>query len=330
LRDLIYNGIWIFGDHRNYFQDRVTLQLINRSRELANSINTYVGVVLIGDRVDEYILEYTAHGADKIFLIENKRLKNYSSDLYTSILVDLIENYKPEILLISGSDFGREIAPRVAARLRTGISSDCISLQINDKGNLVQISPSYQGNSLAEIITPECRPQIATVRPGVFSEQKHNYHAQAELIRIDIDIEKYDERVKIKTTGRIESQDTDLENADYVVCVGRGYSKRDNIKKARELAKLMDAEISGTRPVLEKNLLSDDRLIGQTGKTVKPQLLLVLGASGAVQFTASITNSDCIVAVNRDPNAAIFKYCDIGIVGDAGSIVNRLLKELKK
>jgi len=329
LKDLTYNGIWIFGDHRNYFQDRVTLQLINRARELAATINTYVGAILIGDAVDEYVLEYTAHGADRIFLIEHPRLKQYSSELYAAVLVDLIRHYKPEILLFSGSDFGREIAPRLAARLHAGTSSDCISLRIDEDGNLIQISPAYHGNALAEIVTPEARPQIATVRPGVFDEQKHNYHAQAELIRVEIDLD-YEERVAVRSLGRIETYDTGLEHADYVVCVGRGFSTRDNVRKARELSSLMDAELGSTRPVLEKGLLADESLIGQTGKTISPQLLMILGVSGAVQFTASITGSECIVAVNQDPHAAIFKFCDIGIVGDAGSFVSRLLKQLKK
>lgn len=326
----MHNGIWIYGDHRNYFQDRVTLQLINRAKEMARDVNTYVGVVLIGWHLDEYIMEYAAHGADKIFTIQDRRLERYSSDLYTSVLTELIGHFSPEIMLISGSDFGREIAPRIAARLRTGISSDCISLQIDDRGRFIQVSPAYDGTAMAEIVTPESRPQIATVRPGVFKEMKHSYTSGAELILVEMDLSSFRERTRVLSSRRMETVEKGLEKAEQIVCVGKGIGKKDNLKKAREFALLIDAEIGCTRPLIENKYLPHDRLIGQTGKTVKPQLLFVFGASGAVQFTASIRNSACIVAVNRDPHASIFSDCDIGIVGDSASLLSRLIMELKK
>ncbi len=329
MKDSTFEGIWIFGDHRNYFQDRVTLQLLSRAREMAETLNCYVGVVLFGHDVDEYVMEYTAHGADRIFLVDHPRLKHYSSDIYTTLLTELVREYRPEILLVSGSDFGRELAPRLAARLETGLSADCVSLQIDEEGNLIQISPAYDGSALAEIITPQRLPQIATVRPGVFRERKHDYRGQAELIRIEADVDAMEERVRVVSSRRMEHREEGLEKAEYILCLGKGFSRKENLRKARELAVLMEAEIGCTRPVCESGLLPHEKLIGQTGKTVKPRLLLIAGASGALQFTAAIGGSDCIVAVNKDPGAPVFRSCDIGVVGDAASLLNRLTRHLK-
>jgi electron transfer flavoprotein alpha subunit len=322
-------GIWVFGDHRNYFQDRMTLQLISRARELAVELNTYVGVVLIGFRLDEYVLEYAAHGADKIFLVEDERLRFYSSELYAAIVADMAREFKPEILLVSGSDFGRELAPRVAARLATGVSADCVALALDEEGNLVQVSPAFDGKALAEIITDKTFPQIATVRPGAFSERPHDYRGEAELIRLSINMENYRDRVTVRSSKRIENCASDLEHAHAVVCIGKGMSKKEQIKRANEFAQLLRAEIGCTRPLVDEGKMEHERLVGQTGKTIRPELLVVLGASGAIQFAAAIRRSKCVLAVNRDPNAAIFRYCDIGVVGDAPSFVARLMKELK-
>ncbi len=329
VRNFESEGIWVFGDHRNYFQDRMTLQLISRAKELAAEMNTYVGVVLLGFAVDEYILEYSAHGADKIFLVEDERLERYSSELYASIIADMAREFKPEIFLVSGSDFGRELAPRVAVKLATGVSADCVALALDEEGKLVQVSPAFDGKALAEIITDRTFPQIATVRPGVFSERPHDYRGEAELVRIGVDCSTYRDRVVIVSSERIEMCSFDLEHASSVVCVGKGMSRKDQLKKAHELAQLLRAEIGCTRPLVEEGKMEHDRLVGQTGRTIKPELLVVLGASGAVQFTAAIKRSRCVLAVNRDPGAAIFQYCDIGVVGDAQSFVARLIKELK-
>ena len=324
-----HNGIWIFGDHRNYFQDRVTLQLIARARELAEIVHTYVGVVLLGNGVDEYVLEYTAHGADKIFLVEDERLEKYSSDLYTDILADLVREFRPEVFLISGSDFGREIAPRLGARLGAGVTSDCVAFRMDDGGNLVQISPAFDGNALAEIITERARPQIATVRPGVFTERSHDYRGEAELVRVSMDVSACREKVSVLSSRKAESAVSGLERAEYVVCIGKGVSRRDQIRKAQDLVDLIQGELGCTRPIVEEGKLGNDRLVGQTGKCIRPELLIVAGASGAVQFTAAIRTSRVIVAVNKDPGAAIFKYCDIGIVGDASSFLGRFARELR-
>jgi len=251
------------------------------------------------------------------------------AELYAGVVTDLVREFRPEIFLISGSDFGRELAPRIAARLGTGVSSDCIALQINDAGNLVQVSPAFDGNALAEIMTERTYPQIATVRPGVFTERRHDYHGEAEVVRVNLDLSKYRDRVRVVSCSKADAPAAGLERADCVVCVGKGAARKDQTRRALELADLLQAEVGCTRPLVEEGKMDAERLIGQTGKTVKPELLVVAGASGAVQFTAAIQTSRCIVAINRDPGAAIFKYCDIGVVGDAASFLGRLVKELK-
>lgn len=326
---MMHEGIWVFGDHRNYYQDRVTLQLLARARDMAEKIHTYVGVVVIGAGVDEYCMEYTAHGAEKIFLVEHDSLREYSLGRFTGVLAELVREFRPEILLVPGSDFGRLLAPKVAARLGTGASSDCIALDIDEEGFFVQMSAVHDGSAVAEILGREAYPQIATVRPGVYRERPHDYSAKAELVRVDADEDAFRERIRVISSSREPAESGGLEGAQCVVCAGNGIS-RGGIKRVRELAALISAETGCTRPLVEKNLLPHDRLIGQTGKSVRPELLIVAGASGAAQFTAAIGGSKCIVAVNRDQHAAVFGHCDIGIVGDADSVIRRLIARLKK
>ncbi|HPQ54728.1 MAG TPA: electron transfer flavoprotein subunit alpha/FixB family protein [Spirochaetota bacterium] len=326
---MMHEGIWVFGDHRNYYQDRVTLQLLARAREMAAKVNTYVGVVVIGADVDEYCMEYTAHGAEKVFLVEHESLQEYSLEGFTGIITDLVREFRPEILLVPGSDFGRLLAPKVAARLGTGASSDCIALDIDDEGFFVQMSAVHDGSAVAEILGRDIYPHIATVRPGVYRERPHDYNACAELVRVEADEGSFRERVRVLSSTRESAETGGLEEAPCVVCAGNGIG-RGGIRRVRELAALISAEIGCTRPLVEKNFMTHDRLIGQTGKAVRPELLIVAGASGATQFTAAIGGSKCIVAVNRDQNAAVFGHCDIGIVGDADSVMRRLIARLKK
>lgn len=329
MNKLINKGIWIFSDYRSTFQNSATLQLITKAKELATHLDGHIGVILIGHNINNLVTEYSNYGVDKIFIVEDKKLKGYSSDLYTSIITELVGDYHPEILLIPGSDFGREIAPRIASRLRTGLSSDCISLDIDKNGNLIQTCTVINGNLLAEIITPDNRPQIATVRPGVFKEHQKCYNPDVEIIRPKIDLQKFKVRVKIKSSIKIEHLGTKLEKAKNVICAGLGIAQKETIEKVEELAVLIDAEIGCTRPLIDNNYYTHDRLIGQTGRTIKPQLLLVIGASGTTHLVSSFKNSKCIIAINKDPKALIFNYCDIGIIGEGDSILSRLISKIK-
>jgi len=330
VNDRSYKGIWVFGDYRNYFQNRVTLQLIAKGRELARALETEVTVLLLGDHVHQYAMEYVAHGADVVMVVDHGDLRNYQVETYTGVVAKLVEAYRPEIFLAGATPFGREFFPRLAKRLYTGLSADCVALEIDPETKLlIQTSPSFGGELLAEVVTPLHRPQMATVHPGVFEEQPHNGSAIGRIIYPKVEIES-DERVQILRSRAEQKGKARLENAPVVIAGGRGLGSREQFEKLFELAALLGGEVGATRPAIRAGWTGDERLLGQTGKSVKPKLLITLGTSGALQYTTGIQGAEIIIAVNRDPNAPVFKIADLGLVGDAKSILSLLLEKLRK
>jgi len=219
----VYRGVWVFADHRNYFQDRVTLQILAKGRDLARDLETEVAVVVLGYDVLEYVMEYVAHGADIVYLVEDQRLEKYNAEIYTTLVCRLIEHYGPEILLVGATDFGREFTPRVAKRLSTGLSADCVALEVDrEERILLQTSPSFEGDVLAVVVNPGTRPQMATVRPGVFSELKHDHGRKALFIKPDIDLEIEPSRMKVLKVRKQPHEGVDLRDAQIVVSGGRG------------------------------------------------------------------------------------------------------------
>jgi electron transfer flavoprotein alpha subunit len=323
-------SIWVFGDYRNYFQNRVTLQLLSKANDLAPKLAAEVCAVLFGHDLDEYVYEYIAHGARKIYAVEHPCLKNYSIEKYTDLMVRLALDYQPEAILVGATSFGKEFAPRVAKRLGTGLTADCIGLEITEKGQLLQIAPSFGGNLVAEIITPKQRPQMATVRPGVFQEIPHDNQLRGEVVRIPIPENLPDDRVRLIAYERQEQREQRIEEATVVVCGGRGMGSRKKFKKLFDLAELLSAEVGGTRPVVYAGWLDSDALVGQAGKHVKPQILLSFGISGAIQHTAAISDADFIIAVNKNPNATMMKMADVAVVADANQLCTALIKGLKE
>jgi len=323
-------SIWVFGDYRNYYQNRVTLQLIARAVALAKVIHAEVCALIFGHEIDEWIMEYTAHGADRILAIDDPALKSYSTEKYLGILETLAKERNPEIILIGATDFGREFAPRLAKRLKTGLSADCVGLDITEEGLLLQIAPSFGGNMLAEIVTEFHRPQMATVRPGTFKEIPHDYERKAIVERIALMRNLPKSRVRLVEYERSVEKEHTIENASVIVCGGRGMGNKEKFKKLQELAKLLGGDVGATRPVVYAGWAEHGALVGQAGKHIKPKLLFSFGISGAIQHTAGLGEADFIVAVNKNPQATMMKMADVAIVGDAGDVVNHLIKELKK
>ncbi|MFA4915579.1 MAG: electron transfer flavoprotein subunit alpha/FixB family protein [Syntrophales bacterium] len=324
------NSIWIFGDYRNYFQNRVTLQLLSRANELAGKINASVCAVVLGNNVSEWVGEYIAHGAQKVYVIEHPQLENYSIETYSFLMEMLITTYKPELVLIGATMFGREFAPKLAKKLKTGLTADCIGLEINDDGLLVQIAPAFGGNLIAEIVTPECRPQMATVRPGTFQEIPHDYNASGEVIRIALPEYLPEEKVRLISSKRWQKKGQKIEAARVVVCGGRGMGSKKNYKNLFELAQLLGGEVGATRPVVYANWVDEEALVGQTGKHIRPKVLFSFGISGAIQHTAALSNAGFIIAINKNVNATMMKMADVAIVADTNQICSTLIKELKK
>lgn len=323
-------SIWVFGDYRNYFQNRVTLQLLARARELAPEIGAEVCAVVFGSQVNEYVCEYIAHGAQTVIVIDDPALKDYSVEIYLWLAERLVRRYQPDIFLIGATDFGREFAPRIAKRLKTGLTADCIGLEINADGLLVQTAPSFGGNLIATIITPEARPQMATVRPGTFKELPHDAGATGRIVSVPLPEGLPGARVRLVHSERNPPREQRIEDARIVICGGRGMGSRAKFKKLFEMARLMGAEVGATRPVVHSQWADHDCLVGQAGKNIRPQILFSFGVSGAIQHTAAIQDADLIIAVNKNPNAAMMKMADVAIVADAGQFCSALIRELRE
>ncbi|MBN1383139.1 MAG: electron transfer flavoprotein subunit alpha/FixB family protein [Deltaproteobacteria bacterium] len=322
--------IWVFGDYRNYFQNRVTLQLIGKAVELAKEIKATVCAVVIGHELDEWIGEYIAHGARRVYVVEDPVLKEYDAATYAFLTARLAEVHKPDILLVGATSFGREFAPRVAKRLKTGLTADCVGLAIDQDSLLVQTAPSFGGNLLADIVTPKQRPQMATVRPGIFREIPHNYEAKGKIIRMPLPIDLSSRRLRLRKSERQPHQSKKLEDAAIVICSGRGIGSRKKFNNLYELAGLTDAEVGATRPLVYAGWAGHDSLVGQAGKIIRPKILFSFGVSGAIQHTAAVNDAEFIIAVNKNPKATMMKMADVAIVADAGQVCSALIRELKK
>lgn len=324
------SGVWVFGDYRNYFQNRVTLQLIAKGRELAAQLRAKLAVVVMGEQTHQYAMEYVAHGAEILLVGDHPELRDYPVETYTDLLARWVGEFKPEIFLAGATSFGREFFPRLAKRLNTGLSADCVSLEVDpDTGLLIQTTPAFGGDLLAEVVTPRHRPQMATVHPGIFQERPHEADAVAPIIYPELDILPR-ARTRLMRSWRQQGYRRDLENAQVVVVGGRGLGSKEQFDLLFRLAELLDGEVGATRPAVTAGWAEPERLVGQTGKTLKPKLLISVGTSGALQYITGILGAETIVALNRDPDAPIFEIADLGLVGDAERVLPRVLDALER
>ena len=321
--------VWVFGDYRNYFQNRVTLQLLAKGRELAATLGGKVCAVVLGHQTDEWVGEYIAHGADTVYLMDDPALAAYQAETYAALLEGLAGRLRPEIILVGATNFGRELAARAASRLGTGLTADCLDLRIDDQGRFIQTAPAFGGNLLAEIIMPDHRPQMATVRPGTFEELPHDYERTGDIQRLPLPRNLPREKARLVESAPAPQREQKLGSARVVVCGGRGMGSKAKFKKLTELARLLDAEIGATRPAVYAGWAEEEALVGQAGRQIKPRLLLSFGISGAIQHTAGITGADFTVAVNKNPNANMMKMADVAIKADAHQTVLALIRELK-
>ena len=323
-------SIWVFGDYRNYYQNRVTLQLLSKAVDLSRLLDAEVCAVVVGHDLEEWIMEYTAHGADRILAVDHPSLTSYSTEHYLILMEKLVRERDPDILLIGATDFGREFAPRLAKRLHTGLSADCVGLDLTPDGLLVQIAPSFGGNMLAEIVTEKHRPQMATVRPGTFREIPHNNERTAVVERLPLPAQLPPARVRQIQYERAVQREHTIENANVIVCGGRGLGNKNNFRKLDDLAKLLGGDVGATRPVVYAGWAGHDVLIGQAGKHIKPKILFSFGISGAIQHTAGLGEADFIVAVNKNPQATMMRMADVAVVAAAADWLNHLVKELRR
>ncbi|CAH2213515.1 electron transfer flavoprotein subunit alpha/FixB family protein [Tepidibacter aestuarii] len=319
-----YNGILVFAEQKNGVIHKVSYELLNKGREMAKENDLPVYSVVLGSKnIDVNELIY--RGADKVYYIEDYIFNQPKEILYKENLVKLINDIKPEIFLIGATSFGRSLAPRLAASLKTGLTADCTELKIDDDGKLIQIRPAFSDNILAHIKT-DTYPQMATIRYKEFSEAERNTNLSGEIIKLD-SIKIEDDLVKV--IKEIGSKEIDISEAEVVVSGGRGLKSPDDFKMLEELAKLLGGMVGASRAVVDEGYISKEYQVGYSGNRVKPKLYIACGISGAPQHIAGMSESDTIVAINSDPSAQIFNIADIGIVGDLYDVVPRIIDKVK-
>ena len=329
-----YNGIWIIAEKRADNQIAgVTLELINAAKELSGNLNgEEVGTILLtgNENVEEQIKTISEAGSDKIYLVQNENLAQYSTELYTDAVCQAIEQKKPSIILVGATTTGRDFAPRVASRLNTGLTADCTSLSINEQGLLAATRPTFGGNLMATILCKTARPQMATVRPKVLAkpEMNHGHSAQVEQINVNLDAS----RIKVKLLeclGACGIGNQKIEEADIIVSGGRGMKTAVGFKVLDDLAHALGGAVGASRACVDAGWKPHSDQVGQTGKTVCPKVYIACAISGAIQHLAGISGSDIIIAINKDPEAPIFGVATYGIVGDVFEIVPALTEAIK-
>ncbi|MBQ9036461.1 MAG: electron transfer flavoprotein subunit alpha/FixB family protein [Erysipelotrichaceae bacterium] len=323
-----WNGICVYADSDHGVLHKVTFELIGKAKELASVINHPVYALLIGNNCDEDIKELLSYGVDKVFVYEHEELKDFDIEKYANCFSDFIETVKPSSILVGATNVGRCLAPRVAARFHTGLTADCTRLEMKENTDLVQIRPAFGGNIMAQIVNPNRRPQFCTVRYKIFNSPEKVEEPKGEVVRVEIKkewLKSNTEILKIEEKPR----ELDISEADVIVAVGRGLKSVDDLAMVNELAELLGGVVACSRPMVEAGIFDAKHQIGLSGKTVKPKLIITLGISGAIQFTAGMNGSDCIIAVNSDPEAQIFDVCNYGIVGDMYEVIPQLIKQIK-
>ena len=348
-------GVWVFCEQRQGSMMPTSFELISEGRKLADELGTKLYGILLGHNIEGIAKELGGYGADGVYVCDHPLLEHYTTDGYTKVICDVIKEYKPEIMLIGATNIGRDLGPRCAARLHTGLTADCTHLDVDvekykaflkttstidvdntkfeENTNLKMTRPAFGGHLMATIICPRFRPQMSTVRPGVMQTQPYDEAGAAKTVieNVDVKLSKEDIHVEVVEVVKAAKKMVDLIGADVVVSVGRGISKdvEGGIKLAEELAEVLGGVVGGSRATIDSGWLSADHQVGQTGKTVHPKIYVALGISGAIQHKAGMQDSECIIAVNKNETAPIFEIADYGICGDLFKVTPMLIEAIK-
>ena len=324
----LWRGICVYADCADGNLHRVTLELCGKAKELAAVTGHPVYALLIGYQTESCAKQLLHYGVDKVFVYDHPAFKDFRIEPYTAAFCDFINQHKPSSVLVGATNLGRQLAPRVAARCRTGLTADCTVLEMKENTDLVQIRPAFGGNIMAQIVTPHTRPQFCTARYKVFSDPQPSDTPHGEIVQMAISEDMFKSGITVLQT-RNKPKDIDIAEADVIVAVGRGASSETARAYAKELADLLGGVAACSRPLAEENLFDAKQQIGLSGRTVKPKLIFCLGISGAVQFTAGMKSSDCIIAINTDPQAPIFHVAHYCVVGDVNEVVPKLIEKIK-
>ena len=323
-----WRGVCVYADCSGGTVHRVTYELLGKARELAAVTGHPVYALLIGHDAEQNARELLHYGADKVFLYDDAAFSEFRIEPYTAAFCDFIEKHKPSSVLIGATVLGRQLAPRVAARCRTGLTADCTVLEMKENTDLVQIRPAFGGNIMAQIITPNTRPQFCTARYKVFSQPPRAEAPSGEIVKMAATPDMLISAIEVLSSAQ-KPRDIDIAEADVIVAVGRGAASDTMRQYAKELAELLGGVVACSRPMVESNIYDAKHQIGLSGRTVKPKLIICLGISGAVQFAAGMKSSDCIVAVNTDKTAPIFDVAHYCVVGDVNEVVLKLISKIK-
>ena len=337
-----YKGVYVFAQQVDNELSGIAFELLGKAKELAADLSTDVTAVLIGSGVKGLVDQLAEYGADKVIVVDDPELKEYRTEPYAHALASVINEYKPEIVLVGATAIGRDLGPRVSARVATGLTADCTVLEIGDfpinpvpnqeqkHNQLLMTRPAFGGNTIATIACPDNRPQMATVRPGVMQKIDPIAGAKAEVIEYNPGFTPNNKYVEILDVVKELPDTVDIMDAKILVSGGRGVGSAENFKILQDLADVIGGTVSCSRAVVDNGWLPKELQVGQTGKTVRPNVYFAIGISGAIQHTAGMEESDIIVAINKDETAPIFDVADYGIVGDLNKIVPKLTEELKK
>jgi len=326
---LAHKGVWVFAEQREGNLLNVGLELLGEGRKIADKLGVELTAVLLGHRIEALAGRLIKYGADRVIYAEHELLATYTTDAYTGVICELINERKPEIMLLGATSTGRDLAPRISARIHTGLTADCTKLDLDlENRRLIQTLPTFGDNLMATIITPNHRPQMATVRPGVMERAPYDEKREGIIEKIKPELSQEHIRARVVKTIKGGKAQVKLEEAKIIVSGGRGVKGPEGFKLIKELAEKLGGVVGASRAAVDEGWIDKAHLVGQTGKTVRPDLYIACGISGAIQHLAGMKESKCIVAINKDKNAPIFKIADYGIVGDLYEIIPALISEL--
>lgn len=325
-----YKGVWVFAEQREGELQKVSLELLGEGRKIADKLGVKLTALLLGKDIKGLANTLGEHGADEVIVADHDELEHYTTDGYTKVICDLASERKPGILFIGATFIGRDLGPRVAARLSTGLTADCTQLDVVvENGDLLATRPAFGGNLMATIACPDHRPQMATVRPGVFSKIEEK-NASFEVEEVEVKLTSSDIRTKVVEIVKEAKEVEDISEADFIVAGGRGLGSKENFDKLYELAEVVDGSVAASRGAIDKGWIERDYQVGQTGKTVRPSIYIACGISGAIQHAAGMQDSDMIIAINKDESAPIMKMADYAIVGDVNKVLPELIAQFKE
>ncbi|WP_300382154.1 electron transfer flavoprotein subunit alpha [Clostridium sp.] len=324
-----WKGIAVYVEHSEGEIHPVTYELVGKARELANKVNQEVYCIFIGNNIKVKAKELLHYGVDKVYVYDDFELNDFRIEPYTAMFENFIDEIKPSVILVGATTLGRSLAPRIAARYKTGLTADCTVLDIKENTDLIQIRPAFGGNIMAQIITPNSRPQLATVRYKVMLAPERTEEAAGRVVICNVAEEKLKSDIVVKSV-KTKKKEKSISDSEVLVVAGRAIKTEKEMIMIKELANLLGGEVAVTRPLIESGLEDGSKQVGLSGRTVRPKLIITCGVSGAVQFTAGMNNSEYIFAINKDEKAPIFKVAHYGIVGDVHEILPQLIDKIKK